>query len=127
MPHFLLTSETSFSAAHTLPEVEMCDRFHGHNWNVRLTVRVDEDALDSTGIGIDFRVIEDTVKACISDFDHRYLNDLAEFKEVAPSAENLARIVCGRAKNQLAGHESATVEEVEIWETSQYKVVYRPG
>ena len=51
--HYLLSAEAGFSAAHTLPGVDMCERFHGHNWRVRLTVRVYENRLDQLGIILD--------------------------------------------------------------------------
>ena len=55
MAHFLLSAEATFSAAHTLPGVPLCDRMHGHNWRVRVTVRVDATELDQHGMGVDFR------------------------------------------------------------------------
>ena len=62
-PHFLLSGEATFSAAHTLPGVDMCERMHGHNWRVRLTVRVDDDGLDDIGMGVDFRALEQVARA----------------------------------------------------------------
>ncbi|MFQ5550684.1 MAG: 6-pyruvoyl tetrahydropterin synthase family protein [Gemmatimonadales bacterium] len=127
MGHYQLSAETSFSAAHTLPGVDLCERFHGHNWNVRLTVRVDEPGLDKTGMGIDFRVIEQTVRDAVEDWDHRYLNDVEPFRDIAPTAENIARVLCDRAAESLAGNGNVSVAEVEVWETPKYRVIYRPG
>lgn len=127
MAHFLLSAETTFSAAHTLPGVEMCDRMHGHNWRIRLTVRVDENALDGVGMGIDFRVLEQVARATVEDFEHQYLNDLEPFEDGPPSAERIAKIVHDRAAAQLArSAPSAAVEEVTLWELPQYRVIYRP-
>ena len=61
--HFLLSAETTFSAAHRLPGAGECEQLHGHNWQVRLTVRVEEEQLDDSGIGADFRVIEEIARA----------------------------------------------------------------
>lgn len=128
MPHYLLSAETTFSAAHTLPGVPQCDRVHGHNWRVRLTVRVAEDALDPGGMAVDFRDIETVVREAVQDFDHRLLNDLAPFRDRPPTAERIARIVCGRAGERLTRvAPRATVEEVEVREMPEYRVVYRPG
>jgi 6-pyruvoyltetrahydropterin/6-carboxytetrahydropterin synthase len=127
MPHYVLSAEAAFSAAHTLPGVEMCDRFHGHNWRVCLNVSVDEAHLDDGGMGVDFRVIEEVAKNAVADFEHRYLNDLEPFKERPPTAEWIAKLVCRRAVEELARRAPpATVEEVEIWETPTYRVSYRP-
>ena len=76
--HYLLSAEASFSAAHTLPGVDMCERFHGHNWRVRLTVKVAERGLDGMGMGVDFREIERVAREVVAGFEHRYLNDLPE-------------------------------------------------
>jgi 6-pyruvoyl tetrahydropterin synthase/QueD family protein len=125
--HFLLSAETSFSAAHRLPGVDTCDRVHGHDWRVRLTVRVDAAALGAQGMGVDFRDVERTARQAVEDFEHRDLNQLEVFAGTAPTAEHLARIVSERCHAQLARVAPAVqVEEVEVWETPTYRVVYRP-
>ena len=127
MAHYLLSAETSFSAAHRLPGVETCDRIHGHDWRVRLTVRVDAAALGPGGMALDFRELERTARGAVEDFEHRDLNALPPFAGTAPTAEQVARIVCERARAALerAGG-AARVQEVEVWETPTYRVVYRP-
>src|SRR5882724_5520947 len=110
MGHFLLSADATFSAAHTLPGIEMCERMHGHNWRVRLTVRVDEGALDQVGMGVDFRVVEKIVRDVVADFEHRYLNDLEPFRKVLPTAEHVAQLVAQRAAARLrASNPSAVV------------------
>jgi 6-pyruvoyltetrahydropterin/6-carboxytetrahydropterin synthase len=127
MSHYLLSAEATFSAAHTLPGVDMCDRMHGHNWRVRLTVRVEEDSIAETGMGVDFRVIEDIAKASVADFEHQYLNDLEPFKGHTPSAERLAKVICHGAQERLtAAGQMAAIHQIEVWELPQYRVVYRP-
>ncbi len=127
MGYYLLSAETSFSAAHTLPNVEKCERFHGHNWRVRLTVRVDASALGAGGMGIDFRKLEETAQAVVADFDHAYLNELEPFQHAPPTAERLAAVTCSRAAEHLAtAAPGVEVAEIEIWETPEYRVVYRP-
>lgn len=126
--HYLLSAEASFSAAHTLPGVEKCERMHGHNWRVRLTVRVAAGDLDEGDMAVDFRVIEGMVRNAVADFDHAYLNDLEPFRERRPTAEQVAAVVCRRVAEALA-HEAptATVNAVELWETPQHCVEYRPA
>lgn len=127
MGHFLLSSDATFSAAHTLPGIEMCERMHGHNWRVRLTVRVDEGALDRVGMGVDFRVVERVARDVVADFEHRYLNDLEPFRDRPPTAERIAQVVAHRATAALARHSpAAQVAEIELWETPEYRLVYRP-
>ncbi len=127
MSTFLLSTEATFSAAHTLPGVDMCARMHGHNWRARVTVTFDAARLDGHGMGVDFRVLEQMTRDAVADFEHRYLNDLAPFAECAPTAESIARVVAERVDTRLGGHSSgARVLEVELWEMPQYRVVYRP-
>ena len=124
---YLLSAETTFSAAHTIPGVEHCERLHGHNWRLRVTVRVAPDALDANGMGIDFRLLELWVRDAVSDFEHQYLNDLPPFAGTPPTAERLARIVCDRMGSRLADEAAAAeIVEIEVWEMPQYRVVYRP-
>ena len=125
--HFLLSAESNFSAAHTLPGVPSCDRLHGHNWRVRVTVRVDPDGLDDTGMGVDFRVLERLARNAVTDFEHHYLNELPPFSDAPPTAERLARIIYDRVAEGLAGVAAGSrVTEVALWEMPQYRVVYRP-
>ena len=126
-PHYLLSAEAGFSAAHTLPGIDMCQRLHGHNWRVRLTVRVPESRLDGLGMGVDFREIERVTRETVADFEHRYLNDLPEFVDRPPTAERVAKVVYTRAAERLATvAPAAEIADVEVWETPEYRVVYRP-
>jgi 6-pyruvoyltetrahydropterin/6-carboxytetrahydropterin synthase len=127
MSTFLLSTEAMFSAAHTLPGVDMCARMHGHNWRVRVTVCLDATRLDGHGMGVDFRVLEQLTRDAVADFEHRYLNELEPFAERAPTAESIARVIAERVSTRLGSHPSgARVLEVELWEMPHYRVVYRP-
>jgi 6-pyruvoyltetrahydropterin/6-carboxytetrahydropterin synthase len=124
---YLLSAEASFAAAHTLPGVDMCSRMHGHNWRVRITVRIAAARLDGHGMGVDFRDLERLAREAVREFEHQYLNDLPAFRERPPTAETLARVVADRVTAALADHPTrAELAEVELWEMPQYKVSYRP-
>ena len=128
MGYYTLAAEAGFSAAHRLPEVDQCDRLHGHNWRIRLTVRIDEADLDGAGMGIDFRKIEAVAEEAVADFDHSYLNDLEPFKDNPPTAERLAKVVYDRAAVALVDiTPTANLVKVEAWEMSNYRVTYRPA
>ena len=127
MAHYLLSAEAVFSSAHSLPGVDMCERFHGHNWRVRLTVRIEDSELADDGMGIDFRDLEQVVQYAVADFDHSYLNDLAPFREHAPTAERITRVDYERALEKLANRSpTIRVHEIEVWEMPEYRVSYRP-
>ena len=81
-----------FSAAHMLKGYNgLCSNLHGHNWTVQVFIRASE--LDEIGIAADFTVIKRELTALLAQFDHKYLNELPEFKEINPTSENIARIV----------------------------------
>jgi 6-pyruvoyltetrahydropterin/6-carboxytetrahydropterin synthase len=90
--HFEICVEADFSAAHHLRGYPGdCERPHGHNWTVE--VRVECDALDEVGIGIDFRDVKAAVKEAVRQFDHTDLNELEPFRDENPTSENIARFL----------------------------------
>lgn len=123
---FWLSAEAGFSAAHTLPDAGECARVHGHNWRVRVTVRVGDDVLDASGMGLDFRRLERIAQDAVADFEHRLLNDLPALGDRPPSAEHLSRLVFERVAGRLGQNPGVAVEQVELWEMPQYRVIYRP-
>jgi len=125
--HFLLSAETTFSAAHTLPGAGTCEQMHGHNWRVRITVRIEETSLDDKGMGVDFRILDEIVQSSVSEFDHAYLNNVEPFTKCPPTAELIAREVYRRAQALLdEALQSAAISEVEVWEMDGYRAIYRP-
>lgn len=80
---------TDFASAHTLRGYPgACSRMHGHNWKVEVEVVATE--LDEVGMGIDFKRIKQAAKEVADRLDHRYLNDVAPFTDINPTAENIA-------------------------------------
>jgi len=95
-----------FNAAHRLHNPEWSDEknaeifgkcnnpnYHGHNYEliVKLVGPVDEQ----TGYVYDMKKLSDLIKDKVSNkFDHKNLNlDVSEFKEINPSAENIAIVI----------------------------------
>ena len=91
----------AFSAAHRLCGYgDPCENVHGHNWTVVVRVRCAE--LDALGIGIDFKLLRAKLREILGELDHRDLNATEPFREVNPSAENIARWVFERLAAALA-------------------------
>jgi len=67
--------------------------FHGHNYE--LEVKVIGAIQEDTGYVIDTKFLSDLIKRNILEkLDHRNLNvDVEEFKELNPTAENIARVI----------------------------------
>ena len=113
--------ERGFAAAHYLPDYAgKCQRLHGHNYTVRLYLR--GDSLDRHGMLADFGAVKAALDATLERYDHFCLNDLPDFKEIAPSTENIARRIA-EAVNQR-DFSPARLHRVEVWETPGQAATY---
>lgn len=110
-----VTIETGFCAAHFLRNYEgKCEKLHGHNWKVQITVSAGK--LDEKGLAIDFRDLREMANKFIEKFDHANLNDLPEFREQNPTTENIARIIFEKFEDAING-ELVQVKEVRVGES----------
>ena len=77
------------------------EHFHGHNYD--LVVKVTTDIDPETGYAMDMKYLSEVIKIHILDrFDHRNLNlDTEEFKNLIPSAENMAVVFWNILRKQL--------------------------
>ena len=67
--------------------------YHGHNYE--LEVKVTGEIDPRTGYVIDLKILSDIISEKVLDkFDHKNLNlDVAEFRELNPTAENIAIVI----------------------------------
>jgi preQ(0) biosynthesis protein QueD len=94
------------------------------NWTVEMLV--ESEVLNDVGIAIDFREIKKQTKAVAKRLDHQYLNDIAPFDKLNPTAENIAKYFYEEV-GQLINNQDVRVREVIIWETSRASVSYSQG
>jgi 6-pyruvoyltetrahydropterin/6-carboxytetrahydropterin synthase len=119
---FEIFIETHFSAGHHLRNYPgNCEKPHGHNWKVRVTVRAAK--LDELGMGIDFRKIKQAVKRVMDDIDHCNLNDHPGFQDKNPSSENIAVYIYNNLKDELRG-ENYWLHSVSTHETENTGTTY---
>jgi 6-pyruvoyltetrahydropterin/6-carboxytetrahydropterin synthase len=119
---FRVTITKSFSAAHVLKEVGgKCEELHGHNFRVDVTVS--SRKLNEGDILIDFRVLKGWTAEILEDLDHKYLNDLPQFKGVNPTSEIVAKHIFDRLSGK-AKPLKIKVEEVTVWESDNARVAY---
>ena len=98
---FEVTVEGGFSSGHYLRNYRgKCENPHGHNYKVRITLR--GEALDASGLLLDFKDLKQVMRPVIDRLDHQMLNDLEPFTEINPSAENLARYFYDETNQQMA-------------------------
>ena len=122
---FEVSVESSFAAGHALREYRgKCENPHGHNYKVRVTVL--GDALDNTGLLVDFKLLKLTMSQVIDRLDHQYLNDIEPFRKVNPTAENIARYLytCIKANLNLETGGSGRLKMVRVWETDTCSATY---
>ena len=107
-----ISRKTHFNAAHKLYRSDWSDKenekvfgkcanenFHGHNYDltVSLTGKVDPE----TGYVYDLGKLKHIIKNEVEDYlDHKNLNlDIPEFKNLNPTAENIAILIYDRLIN----------------------------
>ena len=121
-----VTVESSFAAAHRLREYDgNCERLHGHNWKVEVTLRGAE--LDPLGMLVDFRAAKAAIMEAIGELDHKYLNETAWFTAQNPTTENLAREIYRCVARTLAERPGVGVARVRVWESDACSATYAEG
>ena len=113
---FHIFIKSHFSAGHHLRNYPgNCERPHGHNWKVEVTVKA--DGLDDLGMGIDFRAMKEAVNKVLETLDHHDLNEHTDFQTINPSSENIAVYIFNNLQDGLStgryGVHSVTVRETD--------------
>ncbi len=123
---FQVSVEESFSAGHALRGYKgKCENPHGHNYKVRVTL--EGSALDSVGLLYDFAHLKQIIHQVIQGVDHKFLNDLAPFDKLNPSAENIARYFYEEASKQMPPQpDGARIASITVWETDTTAATYWP-
>jgi 6-pyruvoyltetrahydropterin/6-carboxytetrahydropterin synthase len=70
-------------------------------------------------MAVDFRDAKSLLKDSIEDLDHSYLNDLAVFKKVNPTSENIAKLIYCRIKKC-----NKHIASVAVWENENSCATY---
>jgi 6-pyruvoyltetrahydropterin/6-carboxytetrahydropterin synthase len=123
---FQVTVDETFSSGHALRGYKgKCENVHGHNYKVRVTLEGPQ--LDSVGLLYDFTHLKRVIREIVGGVDHKFLNDMAPFDVINPSAENLAKYFYDETARQMnAMPEGARVTSITIWETDTTSATYRP-
>jgi 6-pyruvoyltetrahydropterin/6-carboxytetrahydropterin synthase len=119
-----VTVEETFAAGHALRNYHgKCENVHGHNYKVQITFA--GPRLDDTGLLVDFVHVKRLMRSAIERLDHQFLNDLAPFDRINPSAENIARYFYEEIAKGLTPETPVQVDAVRIWETDTASATYR--
>ena len=112
-----------FAAAHNLINYKgKCEELHGHNWKVEVIVKGNK--LDNAGMLIDFKILKKYLKEVLDNLDHKYINELSEFKDLSPSSEHIAKFIFEKMKEKL-NDSDAEIFEVRCWESINSCAIYR--
>ena len=117
-----VSQETYVAAAHQLRLAPGAgENLHGHNWKIKAVVCADE--LDDRGFVVDFYDLGKGLRELVEPYEHVFLNEVAPFDDVNPTAENIARVV---ADNLAARFDDGRVRvsRVEIWEDMTCCAIY---
>ena len=137
MAQVVVTRRTHFNAAHRLANPAWSDaenarvfgpcankNFHGHNYNLDVSVIGEPDPV--TGYVIDIKTLKEIVEErVLARFDHRNLNlDVPEFRDLIPTAENIV-LVCWRLLAPAIPH--GRLHRLVLAETERNVVEYGGG
>ncbi len=115
-----LTVTALFSAAHRVVDSSgELEELHGHNWHVAATVA--GDRTDQNGMVIDFAVLKERLSTVLDDFDHKNLSDLGEFRDKAPTSENIAQVIFMKLESLLDG---CRLRSISVRETESSSATY---
>jgi len=133
MPILTVTRRVHFNAAHRLHNPALSDtenravfgpcnnpNYHGHNYELEISVEGEVDPRTGyvADLGVVKRIAEQTV---LSALDHKNLNlDVPEFRDLIPSAENIAFVIWRKLEGRLPGK----LVKVVLWETPRNRVEY---
>jgi 6-pyruvoyltetrahydropterin/6-carboxytetrahydropterin synthase len=134
MPRCVVTRRVHFNAAHRLHNPAQSDawnkatfglcnnpNFHGHNYELEVSVEGEIDP--DTGYVIDIGRLKHIVEERVVDrLDHKNLNlDVAWFRELLPSAENIAVVIWNQLQPEIP---AGRLLRVRLWETPRNYVEY---
>ncbi|MGC1242042.1 MAG: 6-carboxytetrahydropterin synthase [Chryseosolibacter sp.] len=123
-----------FNAAHRLFRADWTDaqnekffgkcsnpHYHGHNYELVVSVTGEPDA--ETGYVYDMKALSDLIREnVLLKFDHKNLNlDTEFFKEVNPTAENIAVVIWRILRNKI---DSKLELKITLYETERNFVEY---
>lgn len=130
-----VSRKASFNAAHRLHRPDWSDeknteifgkcnnpRFHGHNYDLIVSVTGEIDS--ETGFVMDLKVLKELIQEYVIEaLDHKNLNlDVPEFKNLNPTAENIAVIIWNKLRPKINPQNEL---EVVLYETPRNFVTFK--
>lgn len=104
--------QTEIAGAHQLQlsYESPCEKLHGHNWLIEVTLACNE--LDDNGMVCDFKFAKKLLKEVVHDvLDHSFLNDILDFN---PTAENISKWISEQINNAIPEYIGRDVKCVQV-------------
>ena len=118
---FVISVEITFNTEHQLTFADGSqEAAHNHNWVV--TAALGRDETDEQGMVFDFIQLKKILKEIVAEFENCKLEDFAYFKKINASAENVARYIYGKLKEQV--EPIISLEYVEVTESPGCRAKY---
>jgi len=116
-----ISKDFEFAAAHrlTLPYDSPCERLHGHNYKLRITL---EGRLNDAGMVMDFKELKSIViEEIISVLDHQ---DLTEFFVINNHIKNATAEIMSKWIYDRLNKRLPELHKVQLWETTDSMAEY---
>jgi 6-pyruvoyltetrahydropterin/6-carboxytetrahydropterin synthase len=111
---------TRFAATHHLVgDFGPASQPHGHDYRLEAVARGEQ--LQPDGTLLDITILQNALAAIIAEIAGRDLNTVEGLGQPNPSAEVVARYICQRAFEAIAGVEALTVR---VWESDEAFAAY---
>ena len=113
----------AWSDEHNAAVFGKCNNPHYHGHNYELIVKISGSIDAETGYVYDMKKLSDLIKSeVLTKFDHKNLNlDTEEFKNLNPTAENIAVVIWNRLRPKIDNHLKLSVT---LFETDRNAVEY---
>ena len=112
---YKVAKEIMISATHRVREHQGgCERIHGHNWKIIVTVGAKE--LNEMGMVIDFKDLKKAMHKIIMPMDHNDINTYPPFDVINPTSENLCKYIFDEMSKELNDNRMKVVK-VKVFET----------
>lgn len=120
-----ITCDFYFDSAHRLFQKDLsetanrkiyggCTDLHGHSYRLQVCVC---GHTDPNGWILDFNELKEVVtREIIKNYDHHCLNDLPDYQECTPTAENIARTIFFRLRPHLK-RPNCRLHRITVFET----------
>jgi len=79
--------------------------------------------LGESGMLLDFDEAKGALEEALKPYDHSYLNEVESFTELAPTAENVARVVFEALKSKVK-LKGVKLNSVRVWESPSTMASY---